>query len=76
MKRGTRVSWSYGGKRVYGTVTGSAGKRGEIKVPSGGTVVRVGSEKDPVIRIKHEGTGNPVLKKRSELRAAPKRKRK
>jgi hypothetical protein len=74
VKRGDRVSWSYGGKRVYGTVTGTAGARGEIKGPSGGKVVRVGSKDDPVIRIKHEGSGNPVLKKRSELRAAPKRK--
>ena len=74
MKRGDRVSWSYGGKRVYGTVTGTAGARGEIKGPSGGKVVRVGSKDDPVIRIKHEGSGNPVLKKHSELRAAPKRK--
>ena len=75
MKKGDRVSWIYAGKRTYGTVTGSAGKEGTIKGPTGGTVKRVGSGKDPVVRIKSESTGNPVLKKRSELKPAPKRKK-
>lgn len=74
MKKGDRVSWSYQGKRTYGVITGMGGKRATIKGPSGSTITRVGSDKDPVVRIKSESTGNPVLKKRSQLRAAPKRK--
>jgi hypothetical protein len=74
MKKGDRVSWTYQGKRTYGVVTGMGGKRATIKGPTGGTITRVGSDKDPVVRIKSESTGNPVLKKRSQLRAAPKRK--
>lgn len=74
MRKGTRVSWMYQGKRTFGVVTGSGGKRASIKTKSGGTVTRVGSDDDPVIRIKSESTGNAVLKKKSELRAAPKRK--
>ena len=74
MKRGDRVSWTYQGKRTYGVITRVVGERGMIKGPSGGNVVRVGSVNDPVIAIKSESTGNPVLKKRSELRPAPKRK--
>ena len=71
---GSRVSWIYQGVRTFGVVVGKEGKRGSISTPGGGTVVRVGSESDPVLRIKSESTGNPVLKKRSELKAAPKRK--
>ena len=71
---GSRVSWTYQGKRTYGTVTGKAGKRATIRTASGGSVTRVGSNDDPVLRIKSESTGNAVLKKRSELRAAPRRK--
>lgn len=74
MKKGDRVSWTYQGKRTYGVITGMGGKRATIKGPTGGTITRVGSDKDPVVRIKSESTGNPVLKKRSQLRAAPKRK--
>ena len=74
MKRGDRVSWQYGGTRTYGVVVGTAGERASIKGPSGGTVTRVGAKDDPIIRIKSESTGNAVLKKRSELRAAPKRR--
>lgn len=74
MKKGDRVSWTYQGKRTYGVVTGMGGKRATIKGPTGGTITRVGSDKDPVVRIKSESTGNPVLKKRSQLRAAPRRK--
>ena len=74
MKKGGRVSWIYQGVRTYGKVTGVAGKRASIKTASGGTVTRVGTEKDPVIRIKSESTGNAVLKKQSQLRAASKKK--
>ena len=74
MKRGDRVSWTYQGKRTYGVITRVVGERAMIKGPSGGNVVRVGSVNDPVIASKSESTGNPVLKKRSELRPAPKRK--
>ena len=74
MKRGDRVSWTYQGKRTYGVITRVVVERAMIKGPSGGNVVRVGSVNDPVIAIKSESTGNPVLKKRSELRPAPKRK--
>lgn len=74
MKKGDRVSWVYQGKRTYGVVTGVAGERATIKSPSGGTVTRVGSKDDPVIRIKSESTGNPVLKRESQLRKASKRK--
>ena len=66
MKRGDRVSWVYQGKRTYGVVTSIAGERAMIKGPTGGNVVRVGS--------KDESTGNPVLKRESQLRKAPKRK--
>ena len=41
---------------------------------SGGKVTRLGTKEDPVLRIKSESTGNPVLKPRSEVKAAPKRK--
>tara|TARA_Y100001937_G_scaffold120387_1_gene177521 strand:- start:1136 stop:1363 length:228 start_codon:yes stop_codon:yes gene_type:complete len=75
MKKGSRVSWVYQGKRTYGKVTGVAGKRASIKGPSGGTVTRVGTSDDPVIRIVSESTGNAVLKKRSQLRSAPKKKK-
>jgi len=71
---GSRVSWVYQGVRTYGVVVGKEGKRGSVRTSRGGTVTRVGSESDPVLRIKSESTGNPVLKKRSELTAAPKRK--
>lgn len=74
MKRGDRVSWVFQGKRTYGIVQGNAGERAMIKGPSGGNIVRVGSKDDPVIRIKSESTGNPVLKRASQLRKAPKRK--
>jgi hypothetical protein len=47
-----------------------------VKGPSGGTVTRRGAKGDPIVAIKSESTGNPVLKKRSELRAAPKSKSK
>jgi len=71
---GSRVSWVYQGVRTYGVVVGKEGKRGSVRTSRGGTVTRVGSEDNPVLRIKSESTGNPVLKKRSELKAAPKRK--
>jgi|TARA_B100002052_G_C15737463_1_gene531569 hypothetical protein len=76
MKKGSRVSWVYQGTRTYGKVTGVAGKRATIKGPSGGSITRVGSSDDPVIRLVSESTGNAVLKKRSQLRAAPKKKKK
>ncbi len=75
MKKGSRVSWMYGGKRTFGKVTGSGGTRATIKGPSGGSVTRVGTKEDPVVKIVSESTGNPVLKKRSELRSAPKKKK-
>ena len=77
MKRGSRVSWTYGGKRTFGTVTSVKGEGSySIKGPSGGTVTRRGAKGDPIIAIKSESTGNAVLKKRSELRSAPKSKAK
>ena len=74
MKKGSRVSWMYGGKRTFGKVTGSGGTRASIKGPSGGTLTRVGTKEDPVIKIVSESTGNAVLKKQSQLRAASKKK--
>jgi hypothetical protein len=77
MKKGSRVSWTYGGTRTYGTVTSLKGEGSySVKGPSGGTVTRRGAKGDPIVAIKSESTGNPVLKKRSELRAAPKGKKK
>ena len=38
-------------------------------------ITRVGSDSDPVIRLVSESTGNAVLKKRSQLRASPKKKK-
>lgn len=70
---GSRVSWTYAGKRTYGVVTGVEGTRGTIKTERGGTVRRVGTDKDPLLRIKSESTGNPVLKRRSELNQAPRK---
>lgn len=70
---GSRVSWTYQGKRTYGTVTGKAGNRATIRTDSGGSVTRVGTNDDPVLRIKSESTGNSVLKQRSELKPAPRR---
>jgi Protein of unknown function (DUF2945). len=74
VKRGDRVSWTYQGKRTYGVITSIGGKRATIKSPTGGTITRVGSDDDPIVRIKSESTGNAVLKKRSEVKAAPKRR--
>ncbi len=74
MKRGDRVSWTYQGKRTYGVITSIGGKRATIKSPTGGTITRVGTDDDPIVRIKSESTGNAVLKKRSEVKAAPKRR--
>tara|TARA_R100000734_G_C3319290_1_gene114995 strand:+ start:199 stop:432 length:234 start_codon:yes stop_codon:yes gene_type:complete len=77
MKKGSRVSWVYQGTRTYGRVTGVAGKKATIKGrTSGSRITRVGSDNDPVIRLVSESTGNAVLKKRSQLRAAPKKKKK
>ena len=77
MKKGSRVSWTYGGKRTFGTVTSGKGEGSySIKGPSGGTVTRRGAKGDPIIAINSESTGNAVLKKRSELRSAPKSKTK
>ena len=75
MRKGSRVSWVYQGTRTFGKVTGVAGKRATIKGPSGGSITRVESDSDPVIRLVSESTGNAVLKKRSQLRAAPKKKK-
>ena len=75
MKRGDRVSWTYQGKRTYGVVTSIGGKRATIKSPTGGTVTRVGSDDDPIVRIKSESTGNAVIKTRSQLRPAPRKSR-
>ena len=74
MKKGSRVSWLYRGVRTYGVVTGDGGLSATVKGPSGGTIKRVGTKEDPVVRIKSESTGNPVLKRASQLRSAPKRK--
>nr|QNJ59866.1 MAG: hypothetical protein [Bacteriophage sp.] len=74
MYRGDRVSWQYQGKTTYGVVTSTAGTRATITGPSGGKVSRLGTKEDPVLRIKSESTGNPVLQPRSEVKAAPKRK--
>jgi len=74
VKRGDRVSWTYQGKRTFGVITSIGGKRASIKGPSGGTITRVGSDDDPIVRIKSESTGNAVLKKQSEVKPAPKRR--
>lgn len=73
MKRGDRVSWMYQGVRTFGVVTSIGGERATIPTRSGGNVTRVGSKDDPIVRIKSESTGNAVIKKRSELKAAPRR---
>jgi|TARA_R100000988_G_C3956702_1_gene143952 hypothetical protein len=75
MKKGSRVSWVYAGKRTFGkVVSANAGTRAKIKTPRG-EVTRVGSKDDPIVKIISDSTGNAVLKKRSELRAAPKKKK-
>lgn len=73
MKRGDRVSWMYQGSRTFGVVTSIGGERATIATRSGGSVTRVGSQDDPIVRIKSESTGNAVIKKRSELKAAPRK---
>ena len=73
MKRGDRVSWTYQGARTFGVITSIGGERATIATRSGGSVTRVGSKTDPIVRIKSEATGNAVVKKRSELKAAPRR---
>jgi hypothetical protein len=73
MKRGDRVSWMYQGTRAFGVVTSIGGERATIATRSGGSVTRVGSKDDPIVRIKSEATGNAVVKKQSELKSAPKR---
>jgi hypothetical protein len=73
MKRGDRVSWSYQGTRTFGVVTSIGGERATIPTRSGGSITRVGSKDDPIVRIRSEATGNAVLKKRSELKSAPRR---
>ena len=77
MKKGSRVAWSYGGTRTTGVVQSIAkAKRVSVKGPSGGTVTRIGTVDDPVVRIKSDVTGNTVLKQRSELSPAKKAKKK
>ena len=73
MKRGDRVSWNYQGTRTFGVVTSIGGERATIAGPTGGKVTRVASMDDPIVRLKSESTGNPVIKKRSELKPAPRR---
>jgi hypothetical protein len=73
VKRGDRVSWMYQGTRTFGVITSIGGERATIATRTGGSVTRVGSQDDPIIRIKSESTGNAVIKKRSELKAAPRR---
>ena len=63
----------YQGVRTFGVVTGIGGERVTIPTQSGGNVTRVGSQDDLIVRIKSESTGNAVIKKRSELKAAPRR---
>ena len=73
MKRGDRVTGPIKASALMG-VDQIAGERAMIKGPTGGNITRVGSKDDPVIKIKSESTGNPVLKRESQLRKAPKRK--
>lgn len=73
MKRGDRVAWIYQGKRTFGVITSIGGSRATIPTRSGGNVTRVGSKDDPIVRLKSESTGNAVVKKRSELKPAPRR---
>ncbi len=67
MKRGDRVSWMYQGVRTYGRVVGIGSERATIRTASGGTVTRVGTPDDPIVRVKSESTGNMVIKRQSEL---------
>ena len=77
MKKGSRVAWSYGGTRTTGVVQSIAkANRVSVKGPSGGTVTRIGTADDPIVRIKSDTTSNIVLKKRSELSPAKKAKKK
>jgi hypothetical protein len=77
VRKGSRVSWIYDGVRTYGKVTALKGEGSfTVKGPTGGTITRRGTKADPVIAITSESTGNPVLKTRSQLRAAPKGKKK
>jgi len=73
VKRGDRVSWMYQGTRTFGVITSIGGERATIATRTGGSVTRVGSQDDPIVRVKSESTGNAVIKKRSELKAAPRR---
>jgi len=73
VKRGDRVSWMYQGTRTFGVITSIGGERATIATRSGGSVTRVGNQDDPIVRIKSESTGNAVIKKRSELKAAPRK---
>ena len=77
MRVGSRVAWSYGGAKTTGVVQSVAkSNRVSIKTRSGGTVTRVGSADDPIVRIKSDVTGNTVLKQRSELSSSKKAKKK
>lgn len=77
MKKGSRVAWSYGGTRTTGVVQSVAkANRVSVKGPSGGTVTRVGTPGDPIVRIMSDVTSNTVLKRRSELSPAKKAKKK
>ena len=76
-RRRSRVSWTYGGTKTTGVVQSVAkSDRVSIKTRNGGTVTRVGSADDPIVRIKSDVTGNTVLKRRSELSPAKKAKKK
>lgn len=72
IRAGSRVAWSYQGATTYGKVIGIAGTRATITTPNG-QVTRVGNADDPVVRLRSESTGRMVLKRRSELREAPKK---
>ena len=71
MRVGQRVSWTYGGKITSGKIVSLKGEGlHTVKGPSGGTVKRRGTKDNPVYLIKSDSTGNSVLKRRSDLRAA------
>ena len=77
MRKGSRVAWSYGGAKTTGVVQSVVKtNRVSVKGPSGGTVTRIGTPDDPIVRIKSDTTNNMVLKKRSELSPAKRAKKK
>ncbi|KAL0954680.1 hypothetical protein HGRIS_003629 [Hohenbuehelia grisea] len=66
LKEGDTVSWNWGQGKPQGTVQAVNTEKTTIKSKNGNNITRDGTEDNPAVEIKQK-SGNPVLKKASEL---------